>query len=103
MRSVVNHVVVGAVALLLPSGPVMAQTNQTDAARWLAGAELAPDFHIPSSIDDWQSRRAQIRAQTLEALGRLPARPRLPAVKILASEERDDVRIEKFEFDNLAG
>jgi len=81
----------------------MAQTNQTDAARWLAHAELAPPFKAPASKKAWESRRRQIRTRVEQLLGKLPARPKLPDVKILSRDDRGDYLLEKFEFDNGAG
>lgn len=91
-------------ALLLEAAPqfAMAQTNQI-AARWLANAEVAPPFLIPKTRAAWELKRKQTRAQLLELLGRLPARPKLPGVKTLSREDRGDYVVEKFQFDNGAG
>ena len=82
---------------------LMAQTNQTDAARWLARAELAPPFKAPASKKAWESQRRQIRTRVEQLLGKLPARPKLADVKILSRDDRGDYLLEKFEFDNGAG
>src|SRR5262249_26076085 len=81
----------------------MAQTNQTEAARWLAHAELAPPFKAPGSKKTWEKRRLEIRAQLNELLGKLPPRPKAPAVTNLLKEDRGEYWLEKFEFDNGAG
>ncbi len=81
----------------------MAQTNQTDGERWLAGAELAPPFTAPASRRAWERERKRVRARLWELLGRLPARPRLPKVETLSREDRGEYRLEKFQFDNGAG
>src|ERR1051325_3116806 len=91
-----------ALGLFTPAS-VMAQTNETDAARWLAKAAVAPPFIIPRSQPAWESKRQEVRAQLWELLGKLPPRPGLPAVKILSQEDRADYLLEKFEFDNGAG
>ncbi|MGO8925788.1 MAG: alpha/beta hydrolase family protein [Limisphaerales bacterium] len=93
------------VAALLYVAPnvLMAQTNQTDAARWLANSDLAPPFVAPASRAAWEARRQQVRAQLWELLGKLPPRPRLPTVETLSTEDRGDYVVEKFQFDNGAG
>ena len=82
---------------------LMAQTNQTDAARWLAKAALAPALAAPASRADWEAQRQQVRAQFWELLGQLPPRPGVPKVETLATEDRGDYLVEKFQFDNGAG
>jgi dienelactone hydrolase len=81
----------------------MAQTNQTDAERWLAKAELAPPFAAPASRDAWEIQRRDIRAELWKLLGRLPPRPKTPSVETLSREDRGDYVVEKFQFDNGAG
>ena len=94
---------------LLPSllwlipGAMVAQTNQPEAQRWLAKAELAPAFTAPASKGAWERERGKIRAQLWELLGKLPPRPKLPKVEILSREDRGDYMVEKFQFDNEAG
>ena len=92
-------------AALLNVAPniLMAQTNQTDAARWLAKSEIAPPFVAPASRAAWEAQRKQVRAQLWELLGKLPPRPRLPKVETLSTEDRGDYVVEKFQFDNGAG
>ena len=82
---------------------LMAQTNETDAARWLAKADIAPAFVAPSSLRAWESRRNQLRADVWQLLGKLPPRPKQPQVETLSREDRGDYLIEKFQFDNGAG
>jgi hypothetical protein len=43
--------------LLLIPGAMSAQTNQTEAQRWLAKAELAPAFTTPVSKNAWEQVR----------------------------------------------
>jgi dienelactone hydrolase len=81
----------------------MSQTNETDAARWLAKAPPVPAFNAPVSKGAWEKQRKQIRSTAIELLGKLPPRPKLPAVKTLSRDDRGDFILEKFEFDNQAG
>jgi len=81
----------------------MAQTNQSDAERWLAKAELAPAFAAPATREAWDAKRQDVRAQLWKLLGRLPPRPKVPSVETLSREDRGDYVVEKFQFDNAAG
>lgn len=85
------------------SSTLMAQTNQTDAARWLDKAQIALPFTVPKSKDAWEKKRKDVRAQLWELLGKLPPRPKLPKIETLLREDRGDYLIEKFQFDNGAG
>ena len=93
------------VALAVCSAPLfsMAQTNQSEAARWLAKAQLAPPFQFPDSKAAWEKKREQVRSQLWQLLGKLPPRPRSLKVQTISKEDRGDYLLEKFEFDNLAG
>ncbi len=82
---------------------LMAQTNQTDAARWLARAELAPPFVVPQSRKAWETQRRQIRSELWKLLGKLPPRPNLPKVETLSREDRGEYWLEMFQFDNGGG
>ena len=82
---------------------LMAQTNQTDAARWLAKSDVAPPFVVPTSRTAWEAQRRQVRDQLWELLGDLPPRPKRPKVETLSQETRGDYVVEKFQFDNGAG
>jgi dienelactone hydrolase len=92
----------GALLSFAPNA-LMAQTNQTYAARWLAKSEVAPPFTVPATRAAWAKQRKQVRAQLWELLGKLPPRPKLPVVETLAQEDRGDYVVEKFRFDNGAG
>jgi dienelactone hydrolase len=81
----------------------MAQTNQTDAARWLANSDVAPPFVVPTSRTAWEVQRRQVRDQLWELLGELPPRPKQPKVEMLSREDRGNCVVEKFQFDNSAG
>src|ERR1035438_3300806 len=93
---------VGALLCFAPNA-LMAQTNQTDAARWLAKAEVAARFAVPTTKAAWEKQRRQARAQLWELLGKLPPRPKSPRVETLTQEDRGDYVVEKFRFDNGAG
>src|SRR5438105_2314047 len=90
---------------LICSAPstLMAQTNQSDTARWLAKAQIAPPFKFPKTKAAWEEKRRQVRAQVWELLGKLPPRPKRPQVETLSREDRGDYVLEKFQFDNGAG
>src|SRR5437870_13533730 len=77
---------------------LMAQTNETDAARWLAKAEIAPPFTAPASRQAWETRRKQVRAELRKLLGKLPLRPKRPHVETLSREDRGDYLVEKVQF-----
>src|SRR5690348_15452887 len=79
----------------------MAQKNQSDAARWLAKAQLAPPFQCPDSKAAWEKEREQVRSQLWQLLGKLPPRPKASKVQTLSKEDRGDYLLEKFEFDNM--
>jgi dienelactone hydrolase len=81
----------------------MAQTNTSDAHRWLTAAQVAPPFKVSSSKAAWEKQRKQIRAQLWELLGKLPPRPKTPKVETLSRDDRGDYSVEKFQFDNGAG
>jgi len=92
--------------LVLGGGAARGAANpvpDTPPVPWLTNAELAPAFAAPSSLPAWESRRAEIRAQLWKLLGRLPPRPKAPAVETLSREDRGDYVVEKFRFDNGAG
>ena len=89
--------------MLVVAPMAKAQTNRTVAAQWLATAEVAPAFQVPGTRAAWEKKRAQVRGQLWQLLGRLPPRPDQPSVKVLSREDRGDYAVEKFEFDNQAG
>src|SRR2546423_15068154 len=82
------------------SSILMAQTNQTDAPRWLANAQIAPPFTPPRTKRVWEKKRKEIRAQLWAVLGKLPPRPGLAKVETLSREDKGDYFLEKFQFDN---
>src|SRR6266478_2524131 len=70
--------------------PLMAQANQTDAARWLAKAQIAPPFKFPESKAAWEKKRDQVRSQLWQLLGKLPPRPKSLKIETLSREDRGD-------------
>ncbi len=82
---------------------LMAQTNQTEAQRWLEKAPVTPDFTTPATLKSWKTQRQQIREELGKLLGQLPPRPKIPAVQTISREDRGDYILEKFQFDNGAG
>jgi dienelactone hydrolase len=94
-------VVLALLAVSAEASSLMAQTNA--AARWLAKAELAPDFTVPASREAWEKKRETVRAELWQLLGHLPRRPEALKVETLAREQRDGYLLERFRFDNGAG
>jgi dienelactone hydrolase len=82
--------------------PVMSK-QPTDGQRWLAHAPLASDFQVARNRTAFEAQRAEIRTTLWQLLGKLPPRPKVPAVKTLAREDKDTYWLERFEFDNGAG
>lgn len=64
---------------------------------------LVPRFESPPDLPTWQQQRVEIRATVVHLLGDVPARPKVPAVRILSREEKPGYTVERFEFDNGAG
>jgi dienelactone hydrolase len=91
-------------AMLLSIGrPAMAQTNESNTARWLESTAPVPAFGVPSSRKAWESRRKKTRAELIQLLGKLPVRPKVPKVSVISREDRGEYTLEKFAFDNGAG
>jgi len=82
---------------------LMSQTNPSAAERWLAKADIAPQFAAPATAGEWEARRVEVRAELWSMLGRLPPRPAAPSVETLSRDDRGDYVVEKFRFDNGAG
>jgi dienelactone hydrolase len=91
------------IALCLGMAAANAQTNQSDTARWLEKAQIAPAFHAPNSKTAWEKERKQVRTQVWELLGKLPPRANTPKVQTVSREDRGNYIVEKFQFDNGAG
>jgi dienelactone hydrolase len=77
--------------------------HSTVADAWLAHAQVAPDFRVADSIEEFERQRAELRTTLWKLLGRLPPRPAPVVTHTLSVEETDVARIERFEFDNGAG
>jgi dipeptidyl aminopeptidase/acylaminoacyl peptidase len=81
----------------------VAQSNQSNAQRWLEHAEIAPPLTIPATKPAWQKQRRQVRTRLWQLLGKLPPRPKVSQLQTLSREDRGDYVVEKFQFDNGAG
>jgi dienelactone hydrolase len=81
----------------------MADTNLTEAARWLEKVPAPPPFVIPDTRVAWETRRLEVRTELSRLLGRLPPRPRVPQVELRSREDRGDYTVENFQFNNEAG
>ncbi|HWF20476.1 MAG TPA: alpha/beta hydrolase family protein [Verrucomicrobiae bacterium] len=79
------------------------QSTNDMGIRWLEKAGPVPEFKIPASRRAWESKRKKVRAELNQLLGKLPPRPKVPAVQTLSREDRGDYIVEKFQFDNGAG
>src|SRR6267142_5476562 len=84
-----NLRVCGSFILLSIPHLLMAETNETAAARWLANAPAVPPFAVPASLEAWQAKRKGIRSEVWELLGKLPPRPTIPKVETLSRDDRD--------------
>jgi dienelactone hydrolase len=102
-RHVLALLLAGGAALVGESRTSMAQSEMNAAARWLEKAPTIPEFSVAPTRGAWEARRQQVRARLWELLGKLPPRPKAPAVKTLSREDRGEYVLEKFEFDNAAG
>lgn len=57
-------------------------------------------LEIPSKLDAWKARRAQVKRIVVDSLGELPPRPSPSKVRVVKVDRRDGWRIEKFVFHN---
>ncbi|HTL18212.1 MAG TPA: hypothetical protein VL793_13325, partial [Patescibacteria group bacterium] len=99
----VNPIILLALLLLGQPAPLMSQPDSSETRRWLANADLVPTLATPGSKREWQREREKIRTTLWQLLGKLPPRPKIPAVKLISREDRGDFVVEKFSFDNSAG
>src|SRR5512140_1875336 len=83
--------------ICIASETLMAETNQTDAVRWLEKSELAPRFAVPDKKGAWERQRRRVRTQLWELLGKLPPRPKVPKVETLSTKDEGDYVVEKFQ------
>lgn len=59
-----------------------------------------PAFPVPASKDEWERRRADVKAKVVASLGDLPPRPAKPAAHLVSAEQRPGFRVERFRLDN---
>ena len=67
---------------------LMAQTEKSNADRWLDALPPVPEFSAPATRGAWEKQRGEIRAKLAQSLGKIPARPVTAAVKTLSREDR---------------
>jgi dienelactone hydrolase len=61
----------------------------------------APEWPVPADLKQWQDKdRAAVRATVMQCLGDMPARPSPDKVKLLATEDRGEFTLLRFEFFN---
>ncbi len=90
-------------AFVMPAVLYMPKINSSSALQWLGKTPVVPEFKAPATRAAWELERLDIRVKLWRLLGRMPARPELPAVKTLSREDRGAYWLEKFKFDNGAG
>lgn len=71
--------------------------------RWQQAAPTTPAWSLPATAEAWTARRTEIRATLLSLLGKFPARPASPSVRVVRREDHGDFVEERFVFDNLLG
>ncbi len=59
-----------------------------------------PAFPVPSSREEWEKRRPDVKAKVVASLGDLPPRPAKPKARLVSAELRPGFRIEDFRIDN---
>jgi dienelactone hydrolase len=92
-----------ALAIVLSAVPALAQPIQSMASSWMAKADLAQPFAVPSTLNDWNLQRQSVRQELWALLGQMPPRPKTPKIETVSREDRGDFIVEKFRFDNGAG
>ncbi len=55
---------------------------------------------VPMSLATWRAQRGKVRKIVIVSLGDLPPRPSPRDVRVVATDQKDGYRIEKFVFDN---
>lgn len=89
-------------ALVMAQAPSPAPAPITNAERWLRNIKI-PEFIAPTTWDEWQAKRQEVRATLERLLGDFPPRPAVPQVTVLSREEHDGYIQEKFRFENGLG
>ncbi len=59
-----------------------------------------PEFPVPASKEEWERRRADVKAKVVASLGDLPPRPTTPKARLVSAELRPGFRVERFRLDN---
>lgn len=57
-------------------------------------------FEEPRNAAGWKAKRARVKQIVLGSLGDVPPRPSPLQVRVVATDQKDGYRIEKFVFDN---
>lgn len=60
----------------------------------------APEFLIPTTKAEWESRRAEVKAKVVASLGDLPPRPSPSKAHLVSVEIRPTFRLERLRLDN---
>jgi dienelactone hydrolase len=57
-------------------------------------------WNVPASLAQWKSEREKVKKIVIDSLGDLPPRPSPRDVRVVATDQKDGYRIEKFVFNN---
>ncbi len=81
--------------------PSMTESADSVGTRTYHDIEALPiEWEAPRTGAEWQARRRTVVRVLRRALGALPARPRLPDVETVSTEDAGTCRIERFRFHN---
>jgi dienelactone hydrolase len=58
-----------------------------------------PEFAVPATKEDWEKRRADVKAKVVASLGDLPPRPEKPKAQLVSVELRPDFKLERLRID----
>ena len=56
----------------------------------------APEFEIPATLGEWQSKRKALRDTLIRVMGALPPRPKVPNVSLQKREDKGNYFEERF-------
>src|SRR5262249_40080271 len=59
-----------------------------------------PEFPVPSTKDEWDKRRPDVKAKVVASLGDLPPRSAKPKVQLVSVEIRKGFTLERLRIDN---
>jgi dienelactone hydrolase/lysophospholipase L1-like esterase len=59
-----------------------------------------PEFAVPATKDEWEKRRADVKAKVVASLGDLPPRPARPKAHLVSAEIRPGFKLERLRIDN---